>query len=223
MEVRIPVSAWRRTIAWLVGRLARLHYGYEVPFVDTIVRQHGWRAACRRLAALGRTLTRIEQRFGERDGHLLLAFSAVWHGCLACAVGHVRAANLAHFHLTGELSPLDESMLPDLLGVRDSGAHTRFSALCTGGQIGSLGELLARQSALHDGTLAVVSDEDELLRSSLDAYDGSDRSPLAARTAVTIPRLSHRARDLDLCGRYELARRRERLTTGPLPTTARAP
>lgn len=220
MEARIRVSAWRRAIAWLVGRLARLRYGYEIPFVDAFVREHGWRAACRRLAGLGRTLTRIEQRFGERDGHLLLAFSAVWHGCLACAVGHLRAANLAHFHLTGELSPLDEATLPDLLGARDASARTRFTALCTGGPLGSLRELLARQEELHDGSRAVVTDEDELLRSSLDAYDGSDRDPLGARAAI--PRLSHRARDVDLCGRYELARRRERLASGPLPTPARA-
>jgi hypothetical protein len=220
--VRVQVSLWRRTVARLVRLLARLRHGYDVPFVDAIVRRHGWRAACRRLRALGSISARLEQRFGERDGHLLLAFSAVWHHCLFCAVGHLRAANLAHFHLTGELSAFDEALLPELVGGRDDTARERFSALCRGDELGSVRDLLSRQRSLCDGSHAPGGEEDELLCSSLDAYDGSDHGAPSSASQEVIPPLSHRVRDLDLRGRYEQARRRERLASGPLPHAAKS-
>lgn len=98
----------QRALARLMNGMSWLLYGYAAPFTAELLRSYGLRGAAARGAALSELAQLVEREYGERDAHMLIGFASLWNGCLTCALGHIYAANLAHFRDRGELFPLDE-------------------------------------------------------------------------------------------------------------------
>lgn len=119
-----------RALAGVFNGLAWLTRGYALPFTAELLRSYGVRGVADRTAALERFSVLIEERLGERDGHMLLGFGALWNGCYVCALGHIYAGNLAHFRDRGELHPLDETELATLLRTGTDAELLAYAERC---------------------------------------------------------------------------------------------
>ena len=62
---------------------------------------------------------RILSALGPRRTHLLTTTTSLINGCRYCAYGHGYAYQLHYFEETGELFPVDENSLLDLIGTPD--------------------------------------------------------------------------------------------------------
>lgn len=125
-DPRGPASLAQQWTAKLANLGSHLSQGYEVAFMEELVRTHGIARLARHGATLGAILVGVERRYGPVDSQLLLGFASFWEGCTYCSRGHVLAANLFHFRDTGELLDLqavdiltlrrhpDEQILEDL-------------------------------------------------------------------------------------------------------------
>lgn len=217
MSVRPALGLGRRLALRGLHAASRLLAGYAAPLVDEVVRRHGLRGATARLRQLQAIVDAIEARIGERDAHLVIGWASLWNGCRFCALGHVHAANLAHFRDTGELFPLDEDDLARRL-------HTDSDAQLLAHLRAALGErhpaTLARLERLyqlkagHVPHPALVPDappthdrDDDVLALAITTYDWLNPYSLAADEGPPeLIALSPLQRDRDLRRRHATAR-----------------
>jgi len=84
--------------------------------MDDIVDQHG---TVRSVAWFARNMPRYERilvRFGPIRTHLVTTVLSLVNGCGYCSYGHAHAFQLHHFRQTGDVFPLSEQDLLDLIG-----------------------------------------------------------------------------------------------------------
>lgn len=196
---------------------SRLLAGYAAPLVDEVVRRHGLRGGMARLQQLQTIVDAIEARLGERDAHLVVGWASLWNGCRFCALGHVHAANLAHFRDTGELFPLDEDDLARRLDTDSDAqllAHLRAmlgerhpDALARLERLYQLKAGHVPHPALTPGAAPNLDRDDDLLALAITAYDWLNPYSLSADEGPPeLVALSPLQRDRDLRRRHATAR-----------------
>jgi hypothetical protein len=116
---RRPLTWFERMLVNLFSSLQQRTEGFSFAYMDEMLRQHGLRGMFTTMAAADRAWKKLNTWFGEQDAHLLAGMGSLWNGCAYCAVGHIWAHNLLLFEKTGELFPLDEAELMELLRKPD--------------------------------------------------------------------------------------------------------
>ncbi|MCA9657325.1 MAG: hypothetical protein KC486_03205 [Myxococcales bacterium] len=164
-----------RALARIMSGVNWLFYGYSVPFMGELLRSYGLRGASTRGAALAELAQLVERELGERDAHMLIGFASLWNGCMICALGHIYAANLAHFRDRGELFPLDEVELRRAMQTAtDAEILAYVEERLTATDDARLLELLRHLYAIKRADTAApdaVDRDTELLHAVASAYD----------------------------------------------------
>lgn len=216
MKPRRTLGPGMRLLLRGIHAVNRRTLGYSAPFLDEVVRQYGLRGALTRLTRVQEIAELLEARLGERDAHLLIGFASLWNGCSFCTLGHVHAANLAHFRDTGALLPLAEDelrrrMLADddaalLAHLRDVLADQHAATLARLERQYQLKTGEVPHPALLPGTAAATTPEDDLLALAITAYDWLNHCSLVGPETDELVALSPLQRDRDLRRRYAAAR-----------------
>jgi len=197
-------------------KMSELSEGYTVGFLDELVRQHGILGFFKWAKGTTAVWNELAGRYGEKDAHMVASFASLWNGCDYCAYGHLLAFNLEHFQQTGELFPLDEQEIHQLLRMRDQEilavVAERFSA--AGQQ--HLAQLLQRQHQLKVLGGVAETEEDRYLLRAAALYEWVNECSIVAEAPA--PPLGRIAKDRDLRIRYDEARRQQR--TSPPQGTA---
>lgn len=216
MSPRRPLGLGQRLALRGVHALSRLFVGYRTPFLDEVVRRHGLRGSAARLRQAQAIADALEHGLGERDAHLLIGCASLWNGCQFCALGHIHAANLAHFRDTAELFPLDEDELARRLHDDTDAAllaHLRDALVDHPAALARVERLYQLKAghvphpALQPGAPPTREREDDLLALAITAYDWLNHFSLAGegeRPELVV--LSPLHRDHDLRRRYAVAR-----------------
>lgn len=215
MKPRRALNLGERLALRGIHALSRAFAGYRAPFLDEVVRQYGLRGAMARLRRAQEIADLLEAELGERDGHLLIGFASLWNGCLFCTIGHIHAANLAHFRDTGELFPLDEDDLRRAI-VRNDDAELLAQIRGSLARHPALAARFERQYHLKSGEVPhpsllpgagpSASREDDLLALAITTYDWLNHCSLLSEGDGELVALSPLQRDRALRGRYAAAR-----------------
>lgn len=197
-----------------------LFEGYEVPFIEELVRTYGLRRIAAWGSRMGRVREDVHRRWGHRDGQTLIAFAAFWEGCTVCSRGHLYAANLLRFREDGSLFPLHHTQLRALQARPDAEVLAWLEEHLAPTHPGLLATL-QRLYALRAAHALPESADDHLLHDILEAWG------IMADCSVTVdpddvPAL-HAAvtRDTALQQRYAEAVARSRAPRAAAPVPAR--
>lgn len=191
-----------------------LTQGYTAAFSEELLRQHGIRGFLKHAGTMTEGWKLLVEQFGARTAHLLAAFGSFWNGCGYCATGHVLGHNLLLYREKGELFPLDEHQLPELMRLPDREVLARLRQ-----DLASRPELLAlleRQHALKQGA-QVVHAEDHALACANSLYDWVNECSIVVEGSG--PPFDPVAKDKALCERYAQARAQARAAS-PAPAKA---
>lgn len=194
-----------RLMARAMNAMSRMQRGYETPFLDVLLEQRGVVEGMKCLLAIDRLAEEVHSRFGERDGHWVLAVSSMWNGCDHCSIGHAFAGNLAHFDAGSELFPVDERELGTLMEKRDAEVVATLSGRLEEAGFERLAGLTRRALALREGEPPQGAD-DELLLECLRAYEWMNYCSVTPQPPESFEPLSARAKDGELRRRYRAAR-----------------
>ena len=205
MKPRRPLGPGMRLLLRGIHAVNRRTLGYSAPFLDEVVRQYGLRGALTRLTRVQEIAELLEARLGERDAHLLIGFASLWNGCSFCTLGHIHAANLAHFRDTGALLPLAEDELRRRMLADDDAAL-----------LAHLRDVLADQ---HAATLARLERQYQLKTGEVPHPALLPGTPAAAAPRGRPPRPRHHC--LRLAQSLLAGRPRDRRAGRPVPAAAR--
>lgn len=210
MRAARPMTGVERAASALMKIGMWVTEGYALPFTDDLVRSFGVRGAVLELLRYRRVAAEVAARYGARDGHLLLAFAALWNGCGYCSVGHIFASNLLRYREQSLLFPIDQDEAEQLQSMSDERAMERVRELLRGdSRYARVLALLERQLKLKRGEAEGTTDDDELLRACNAALDLSNEGSILAgidSDPHAVPPLSPVSRDYLLRHRYEAAR-----------------
>jgi hypothetical protein len=217
VKPRRPLGPGMRLLLRGIHAINRLTLGYSAPFLDEVVRHYGLRGAMTRLGRVQEIAELLEARLGERDAHLMIGFASLWNGCGFCTLGHIHAANLAHFRDTGALFPLDEDDLRRRMREEgDAEMLAHLTDVLAGEHASTLARLQRQYQlktgevphpALLPGTPAAATPEDDLLALAITAYDWLNHCSLVGPEDEELIALSPLQRDRDLRRRYAAARK----------------
>jgi len=205
-DPRGPATLAQQWTAKLANLGSRLSEGYEVAFMEEMVRTYGVVRLARHGLTLNAILVDLEARYGPVDSQLLLGFASFWEGCTYCSRGHVLAANLFHFRDTGELLDLqaadvltlrrhpDEQILEELRG-RFAGRPALWAAV-------------QRQHQLLTGRGGDPQPDDPILEATLCMASWLAECTIVLVDSDTLPPALHRdvASDHELLDAYRRAR-----------------
>jgi len=194
-----------RAMVELANFIGRRTEGYAVPFLATVLQEHGILDGMSRLNALAGLMTAAEQDLGERDAHLLVGFASLFNACEFCSVGHVYAAALAEFDETGGVFPIDEADVRRWLDKRDHEVLGEAEARLAPKRYADSRRWLRRLYELKSGDAATDS-VDRLLVRIVAAYDWLNFCSVTPDDEEHVPPLSKRAKDTKLIERYRAAR-----------------
>lgn len=197
--------------------LGELTHGYHIAFDEELVRQHGMLGLFRFGRATLKAQNELIAMFGETKFHLLAGFASLWNGCDYCTYGHVLALNLCVFKETGQLFPIDEAEVHELLRLRDHELQAMLEARL-GASHPELFALVKRQLEVRVAEGPLKSDEDRLLLKSIALYEWVNECSITVDAPA--PPLGPVAKDRALRARYAAAREAAREAKAAAPASA---
>ncbi|MEW6435047.1 MAG: hypothetical protein AB1730_26400 [Myxococcota bacterium] len=200
--------------------LGEVTHGYFITFDEELIRQHGLMGFFRWARATLRAQNELIAAFGETKFHLLAGFASLWNGCDYCAYGHVLALNLCVFKETGQLFPIDEAEVHELLRLRDHELQATLEARL-GASHPELFALVKRQLEVRVAEGPLQSDEDRLILKSIALYEWVNECSITVDAPA--PPLGPIAKDRELRARYAAARAEARTSKVAAPAPVSAP
>jgi len=214
-DPRPPASSPQRLAARLANAGSRWFEGYELGFMEELVRTYGLVGTNRWSLTMLGVRTDLVARYGLADAQVLMAFAAFWQGCTYCSRGHLLAGNLVRFRDDGTLFPLDTATLVALQAGDDDAILSVLRR-----RLADHADLLAtleRQHALRDGVAqrSTCTDDDELLQATHAVWGWLSECSIMVMDQPEVPPLcSEVAGDDDLLARYRAARAAHRRDEG---------
>lgn len=200
----------RRELTWLqrlfirVTRwLADQSIGYYIDFDEELVRQHGIIGFFKWSKSTAAATNALEQGFGSERMHLVAGFASFFNGCDYCAWGHLFALNLEYFKRTGQLYPIDEVEVLELMQRGDASVMEELERRLAG-EPDHL-RLIKRQAVVRDAPPGMaLNDEDKLLVKSVALFEWINECSIVVNAPA--PPMGRIARQKDLIARYREAR-----------------
>lgn len=198
----------QRVFLRMLQGMLRLTYGSEIAFAEELVGYHGIFGYIAYARATYPIWFQLADFFTERDANLVASFASFWNGCDYCAYGHLYAYNLMYFQETGQLFPVDEQEVLELLSLRDTQIIETLKGRLAAPEHARAREFLERQYELKLGKAVATTKTDEMLNKSLAYYDWVNECSIMSDAPA--PPLGTVGRNKALMKRYAEARSPER-------------
>lgn len=204
-STRRDLTLVERTVMKTLRALFVVSEGYYGAFDEEMIRHRGLGEYLKSLVYLSKHWIRINKQFGQENAHILAFYSSMWNGCTYCGYGHLYAHNLSLFARTGQLFPLREDHIDQLMRAKDEDLIAFAREHMAGPEFADKLRLIERLYAARVDQLEPGNPtEDELLRLSIPYYSFINECSIVVDQKG--PPMGKVAKDTALIERYQQAR-----------------
>jgi len=208
------LSLFQRSFVSAMRALTRVSAGYDMgPIQEEMVRIHGMRGTLRLMKLGAEVTSTLTGAVGDYTAQTLIGIAALWNGCRYCVIGHIYSANLHMFKETGNVGPLDEESLIDLMYMTDTESYEALAKSFSGPEDAELWRLIDRMFQLRFHDLTPREGNDDLLKATLAYWEWLNECTIILGVDAKpgrVPALGYMRPAAELIQKYDKARKAAR-------------